>query len=235
MKKCTYLLLFLLFGCKDIASSNPAKANNIQSPSKPKPIIKEKNNDGLAFSFFNHRAEMQTVDDIDLVAKDARSAVMVTDLKHHRLKGDSIYVADLRKKNKDNHYPVWIQSRSAWLDRTMPKLSEIPKEIFAKRHSPSKIHRSKRRRKRARFHKKKAKVVVFSTSWCPSCRNAKAFLRSKGVPFVDVDVEKDLAGQQEYLKLIQEHGMKHGVPVIVVNGKVFQGFVPQQIEAALKG
>lgn len=34
-------------------------------------------------------------------------------------------------------------------------------------------------------------VKVYTTDWCPYCDRAKALLRSKGVPYEEIDVEGD--------------------------------------------
>ena len=33
-------------------------------------------------------------------------------------------------------------------------------------------------------------VVIYSTSWCPSCVNAKAFFDARGVAYTEIDVEQ---------------------------------------------
>ena len=38
-------------------------------------------------------------------------------------------------------------------------------------------------------------IVVYTKSWCPYCRDAKALLKSKGAPFVEIGVDGDRAGQ----------------------------------------
>ena len=77
-------------------------------------------------------------------------------------------------------------------------------------------------------------MILFSTAWCPSCKAARAFLQSRGVRFVELDVEKSQQAAQQYSAVVQRFGLKRGaVPVIVVNGKAFQGFSRPQIESAL--
>ena len=39
--------------------------------------------------------------------------------------------------------------------------------------------------------KRKADVVLYTTSWCPYCRRARDYLRSRGIDFVEYDIEKD--------------------------------------------
>jgi len=186
---------------------------------------------------------MRTVDQLDKVQSEARKAVMVTDPGYH-LPGDDVFVADLTKKNDGGSYQVWVEPRGQWLDRVMPRAS------VAKLDPPqSKPRRARRRRATPPVTSKVAQapaaapspaatarpqVVVFGTSWCPSCRMAKQFLAQRGVRYVDLDVEKNQAAAQKMLEIQRSRGMKPGsVPLIIVGNRVFQGFSRVQIEAAL--
>ena len=77
-------------------------------------------------------------------------------------------------------------------------------------------------------------VTVYGTSWCPSCRVARAYFRQRGITFEDLDVEKDPGAAERFIQVQKEHNLRAGaVPVIVVNGRAFQGFSRLRIEAAL--
>jgi glutaredoxin-like YruB-family protein len=65
-----------------------------------------------------------------------------------------------------------------------------------------------------------APVTVYSTSTCPWCDRAKAFLRQHNVPFRDVDVAKDYNAAMEMVRLSGQQG----VPVTVADGEVILGF-----------
>ena len=43
-------------------------------------------------------------------------------------------------------------------------------------------------------------ITVYSTSWCPDCRNAKRFLREHGISFDEVDIDEDQAAAQEVIR-----------------------------------
>jgi glutaredoxin-like YruB-family protein len=65
-----------------------------------------------------------------------------------------------------------------------------------------------------------AKVELYVTSWCKYCTMARNFLRSKNVPFVEYDIEKDnqAAKRRESLE------KRSGVPLVVINDTVILGF-----------
>ncbi len=75
------------------------------------------------------------------------------------------------------------------------------------------------------------KVTVYSTKTCPYCSLAKEYLKSKNVPYEDVDVGSDRAKAQEMMK----KSGQMGVPVIEINGKIIVGFDRGAIDEALSG
>lgn len=78
------------------------------------------------------------------------------------------------------------------------------------------------------------KVIVFGTGWCPSCRLARDYLRQRGVRFLDIDVEQQPEAGKKMVEIQQANGMRPGaVPLIIVNGRVFQGFSRFQLEVAI--
>ncbi len=73
------------------------------------------------------------------------------------------------------------------------------------------------------------RVIVFSTPTCSWCGRAKGYLRSRGVPFRDVDVSRDPAAARD---LVRRTGQM-GVPVIEIDGRPIVGFDQGRIDAAL--
>ena len=41
-----------------------------------------------------------------------------------------------------------------------------------------------------------ADVVLYCTPWCPSCRRARAYLQTRGIEYVEVDISRDRAAAQ---------------------------------------
>ena len=63
-------------------------------------------------------------------------------------------------------------------------------------------------------------VTVYTTSTCPWCTRAKEFLRQKGVPFQEKNIEHDAVAARE---IVQRTGQM-GVPVITAGDEVIIGF-----------
>ena len=73
-------------------------------------------------------------------------------------------------------------------------------------------------------------VELYVTSWCPHSQRAREFLREKGVPFIEYDVERD----REAAARSQSRSGSSAVPVAVIGDQVLVGFSPQSYEGALK-
>jgi glutaredoxin-like YruB-family protein len=75
-----------------------------------------------------------------------------------------------------------------------------------------------------------AQVELYVTSWCRYCNKAKEYFRSRGIPFTEYDIEKDMAAARRKNKLSPQKG----VPFAVVNGRKIYGYAPEAYERALK-
>ncbi len=70
---------------------------------------------------------------------------------------------------------------------------------------------------------------LYVTSWCPSCRKARAYLKEQGIPFNEYDVEKDPDAARRRRSL----DARSGVPLAVINGRTILGFSPELYRQAL--
>jgi glutaredoxin 3 len=73
------------------------------------------------------------------------------------------------------------------------------------------------------------RVIVFSTPTCPWCLRAKSYLRSRSVPFREVDVSADPAAARD---LVRRTGQM-GVPVVEIDGRPIVGFNQARIDELL--
>jgi glutaredoxin len=73
------------------------------------------------------------------------------------------------------------------------------------------------------------RVVMYTASWCGSCRRAEKFLKQKKIPYTTYDIEKSKKGKRDYAKL-----GGGGVPLIKIGSTVMRGFNPNAILTALK-
>ncbi len=71
-----------------------------------------------------------------------------------------------------------------------------------------------------------ANITIYSTPTCGYCHQAKEYLKSKNIPYADVDVSTDRAKQEE---MVKKSG-QFGVPVIDVDGKIIIGFDKRKLD-----
>ena len=75
-----------------------------------------------------------------------------------------------------------------------------------------------------------ARVILFGTSWCPYCAQARALFARLGVNYVEFDIERDRDGE----RFARQHLKLRSVPNIVIGNRVLVGYDEPEIIAALK-
>lgn len=68
-------------------------------------------------------------------------------------------------------------------------------------------------------------ITVYTTTTCPFCHMVKHFLKKQGLPFQEINVQKDPAAGQ---RLVETTGQM-GVPQTNVNGQWVIGYDPDRI------
>jgi glutaredoxin len=71
-------------------------------------------------------------------------------------------------------------------------------------------------------------VVMYATSWCPYCAQARAHFGKKGIAYTEYDVEKSATANAEFKRL-----GGRGVPLILVGREKMSGFSEQGFDALL--
>lgn len=79
--------------------------------------------------------------------------------------------------------------------------------------------------------KKYPRIVLYSVSWCPHCKDAKEYLTSHNIPFINRDVELDDNAMHD----LTEKYKSKGVPVIILGNdeKIIKGFNREKFEKVL--
>ena len=66
------------------------------------------------------------------------------------------------------------------------------------------------------------KVILYSSFWCPDCREAKRFLQEHKISFQEIDIENTPGASDEVVK---QTG-KRAVPQFVIDGEWIQPYRP---------
>jgi glutaredoxin len=73
-------------------------------------------------------------------------------------------------------------------------------------------------------------ITVYTTSWCPVCKRAKAWMQANAIPFTERDVEADPSAENARRALTSSNG----VPTIDVDGEVIVGFSEGKVRRAIR-
>ena len=69
-------------------------------------------------------------------------------------------------------------------------------------------------------------VVLYSAVWCGYCKQAKAYLASKGIAYQEIDIDTNV-GKASFA----QSGGGKGVPLLLADGQSVQGFSPAAYDA----
>lgn len=76
---------------------------------------------------------------------------------------------------------------------------------------------------------KAPRITLYSTSRCAHCKQARQWLKQRGLRFQEFDIERNQRAFKDYQRL----GAR-GVPVLLINQQRIDGFDPKRLEAVLK-
>jgi len=186
------------------------------APTVPPPLTLQRDRKDLLFTFVDAEGKFHDVDSADKVPEDRRKQVLVRDLSKgaEELKADQyVYVADLTRE-EGGAWPYTVVSRY-----------DVERSIrggdFQFVDEPDDGGQ---------------RVVLYGTSWCGACAQARAWFKSHGIPFIDKDVEKDeRAAAEMQRKMRKAHMAIGGVPVIDAMGELMLGFDEPRLSKLLKG
>jgi len=69
------------------------------------------------------------------------------------------------------------------------------------------------------------KLTLYSSTWCPDCRNAKRFLDDHGIEYDVIEIDLD---EEAAVRLEQKTG-KRGIPYFVLDDKRWvRAYIPRQ-------
>ncbi|MGI5860556.1 MAG: glutaredoxin family protein [Myxococcales bacterium] len=216
MRKAIVLLVIASLSSCTRKSDSQADAGAVAVSELPKLSLTKDRRD-LVFTFVDDEGRLRDVDSFEKVPEPRRKQVLVRDLskRPEELKADQyVFVADLTRE-ENGAWPYAIVSRYQ-VDRS------IKEGDFAAEEDDFDDAGQRQ-------------VIVYGTSWCGACTQARSWLQKKGIPFVDKDVEEDPKAQREMARKMKRAGMQlGGVPVIDVRGKLMLGFDPNELERLLR-
>ena len=61
-------------------------------------------------------------------------------------------------------------------------------------------------------------VTMYTTNWCPDCWRAKSFLKERGIPYHEVNIERDPSAEAI---VVRANNGKRSVPTLEIAGRYF--------------
>jgi glutaredoxin len=195
---------------------------------------------GMLFTWLDDKGEFHSGEKVADVPMVGRDQVRVLDPEHDDGSDpDRIFVVDLRSAGADGHYSVRSMKRADYdalaeglRKKTGPTLSHArgPGEAPATQGAdsggaPGAVDSTGSVR---------PAVIVYGASWCGACHEAMAYMKKKGIPFIEKDIEKDPAAEREMRSKLARAGKNTGsIPILDVRGKIIVGFSQASLDAAL--
>jgi len=211
-----------------------------QSSSAPDPaatVVVRPESAGLLLTWIDDKGDFHVETAVTDVPMMGRDVVRVEDPnRDESTHPDQLVVADLRQTGADGAYPVRAMTRTdfealavARREKAGPTMASAgPASAPPSGGAPGADTAG------SRHAAGSVVVVIYGAEWCSACHEAAKYLRAKGIPYVDKDIEKDPDAAHEMQQKLAKSGLHEGsIPVIDVRGKVMIGFNPAEIDAAL--
>jgi len=203
---------------------------------------------GLLFTWLDEKGEFHTGEKVSDVPMVGRDQVRVMDPEHDDGSDpDHIFIVDLRTANADGTFPTRAMKRADYdslaeglrvktgptLDSVHPPADRAPAPggggggnvATADAGGPSAVDPSGAVR---------PAVIVYGASWCGACHEAMAYMKKKGIAFVEKDIEKDAGAEREMRSKLAHAGINTGsIPILDVRGKILVGFSQRALDQAL--
>jgi glutaredoxin len=226
------LLLFalagLIAGCDHATDSEEtSEASGLEGAPIEPPFEVAGDLEGLLLVWFDEEGP-HTASTRDEVPEAHREFVRVDDLSvppDERLDPEFVYVADLRTSREGGNFAVHQVRRDAF-DAMVDEAQGVerprePEAVAAADPPPSDPNTDVA----------DADVVIYGADWCNACRATARFFRSRGVPFVEKNVERDSQARAEMQQKAQAAGVRPtGIPVIDFRGTILTGFDQRRLE-----
>lgn len=205
-----------------------AACSSKEHAAEPAPIAVRDDRTDLLFVWIDDTGETHVEVKADAVPADHRDFVRVMD-PNVQSASERIVLVTLGTKAADGTYATRVVPRDEFENVALTRRKEhglavVPSAGAQKPAAPGAAEQGTTR----------PPVIIYGAEWCGPCHQAAAYLRQRGIQFVEKDIEKDGAAAKEMQAKLRAAGLSGGsIPVIDVRGRVLQGFSAGAIEAAL--
>ena len=234
-------MVLVLSGCREAPEAEPAIAVAPSTPAPP--AVTDVEGPFLLRYFAPATGELLAVRTPAQVPAGARGQVIVSP-EDPALQGPWLFVADLTRKAGAG-YTVHAIDRAELEASRVAAAPPAPAEARTAVAAPQAPHAAaaaaaqRGANAQAAVASADRDVILYRTPWCGYCKKAGQYLKLKGVPFVEKDIEQDPGAREDMLARAQRAGVPasalQGVPILYVRGKIISGFNREAIDRALAG
>lgn len=207
------LVVFCLFALLAVACRKPPTQETSSSP----PVVTEASTDFL-FTWIDEKGGGHVEQRVGDIPVSARDTVRIAD-PNREPPADEVWVADLRNPGAGGAYPVRTIKRAEWEAIAVARRDG---GVLAARSLASAAPEGR------------PAVIIYGASWCGPCHQAAAYLKQRGVAFVEKDIEEDGSAAREMRAKLAKAGKRGGsIPVLDVRGRILIGFDARALDQAL--
>lgn len=200
------------------------------------PSVNDKS-EGLLLTWIDDKGEFHTEQRVTDVPGSGRDivSVRVLDPAKEGAGTDRLFLADLRTAQPDGTYPVRVATRAEFDDVAVARRAKSGIAVLAPKaagagndggggtdpQNPGDVAN-------------RPAVIIYGASWCGPCHQAAAYLKQKGIAFVEHDIEQDRSADHEMRAKLAKAGVRGGsIPVLDVRGRILVGFDARAVDSAL--
>ena len=250
---CVLLSAALVGACK-------RKGDAVAEAVVETPVVSDKS-EGLQLTWIDEKGEFHTeqrAPDVPLVGRDV-VRVRVLDPAHDLPGGDQVFVADLRLAKPDGNYPVRSVPRAEFEDVAVARRTKSGTAVLTPKAAPGlgagaaagggangapagsgsagnagAGNSGAGNSGAGNGGVDRPSVIIYGASWCGPCHQAAAYLKTRGVDFVEHDIEQDGSAAREMQSKLAKAGVRGGsIPVLDVRGHILVGFDARAVDQAL--
>jgi len=212
------LLLLLTFACRHKPRENTT-GNVEQTPIELTDTTKD-----VLLTWIDDAGDFHVVQSTSDIKDPNRGQVRVAFTAKETLNPEQVFVADLRQKDAKGGYAVRAISRSAWEELGASHRKSRLESLSAPTATPD-----------AGQNAADVVAVIYGAEWCKACHETAHYLSTKGVKYVEKDVDKSSVTQAELqAKFARSHTPPtSSIPVTDINGQLIVGFNPAALDSAI--
>ncbi len=220
----TAVLVALMTSCgsqESPAESGEGESEGLPRESAAAPVVPADGGAGLVYTWIDESGDYHVSTVTSEIPEDRRAIVRVQDPTIPPGNPGEVWVADLREA-KGGRFQVKSMKRAHFEKIAQPRQPPRPPQPGKTPPAPPAEDGEPPR------------VVMYSTSSCPVCRQARRWLSKQGVSFVERNLERDDAAARQLQEKARQQGVPaNGVPIFEIQGKLIPGFNKQALTAAL--